>query len=76
MCCDNLSIVTFAYNLVLYARTKHIELDLNFLREIAMKRKLEVRHLPSQDQIVDVLTKAIYTFQLFNIKIQTQSWRS
>ena len=46
-----------AYNLVLHAKTKHIELDLKFVREKVIQRKLEICHMPSQDQIVDVLTK-------------------
>lgn len=48
-----------AANLVLNARTKHIEIELYFVREKVLQCQLDVRHVPAFDQAVDVLTKAI-----------------
>ena len=48
-----------AGNPVLHARTKHIELDLYFVREKVLQKKMEIKHVPSQDQTADVFTKAI-----------------
>ena len=56
--CDNVSTVMLAGNPVLHARTKHIELDLYFVREKVLQKKLEIKHVPSQDQTADILTKA------------------
>ncbi|KAL6315654.1 hypothetical protein AAG906_004825 [Vitis piasezkii] len=58
---DNLSTIMLAYTRVLHARIKHIELDLYFAREKVMQKELEVHHVQSQDQIADVLIKAIST---------------
>ena len=57
--CDNVSTVMLAGNPVLHARTKHIELDLYFVREKVLQKKLEIRHVPSQDETADVFTKAV-----------------
>ena len=57
--CDNLSTVQLAANPILHARTKHVELDLYFVRDKVAQRKLEVKHVPALDQLADVLTKSI-----------------
>ena len=46
-------------NLVLHARTKHIKLDLYFVREKVFQKLIDVRHVPSSDQTTDLFTKAI-----------------
>ena len=45
--CDNLSTVSLTANPVLHARSKHIELDLYFVREKVLQGIIEVNHLPS-----------------------------
>ncbi|RVW59445.1 putative mitochondrial protein [Vitis vinifera] len=40
-------------------RTKHIELDLYFVREKVIRKEVEVRHVPSIDQLADVFKKTI-----------------
>lgn len=57
--CDNLSTVQLAANPVLHARTKHVELDLYFVREKVLRKLIEVKHVPALDQAADVLTKPI-----------------
>ena len=52
--CDNLSAVLMAANPVLHARTKHIEIDLYFVREKVLHRLVDVRHVPAIDQTADV----------------------
>lgn len=57
--CDNLSTVLLATNPVLHARTKHIKLDLHFVREKLMQQEIEAKHVPAQDQLADDLTRAV-----------------
>ena len=57
--CDNTSTVSLAHNPVLHSRTKHMELDLFFVREKVLNKKLDVVHVPAMDQIADVVTKAL-----------------
>jgi len=57
--CDNQSAVSIAHNPVFHSRTKHIEIDVFFVREQVLAKQLSVVHLPALDQWVDVLTKPL-----------------
>ena len=54
---DNLGAQALACNPVYHARTKHIELDVHFIRNLISEHKLEVRYVPTESQTADVLTK-------------------
>lgn len=56
---DNISTISLASNPVLHARTKHIELDIHFVRDKVQAKLIELRHVPSVDQIADILTKPL-----------------
>lgn len=57
--CDNLGAGSLASNPAFHARTKHIEVDVHFVRDRVLSRHLEVRYVPSEYQIADVLTKVL-----------------
>ena len=57
--CDNLSTVALAHNPVMHSETKHMELDLFFVREKVLEKQLQVVHVPAIDQKADILTKAL-----------------
>nr|KYP59471.1 Retrovirus-related Pol polyprotein from transposon TNT 1-94 [Cajanus cajan] len=57
--CDNQSTVALSHNPVLHARSKHMELDIFFVREKVLNKSLVVSHIPAQHQFADVLTKAL-----------------
>ena len=56
---DNLGAQALACNPVYHARTKHIELDVHFIRSLISEHKLEVRYVPTESQTADVLTKPL-----------------
>ena len=56
---DNLGAQALACNPVYHARTKHIELDVHFIRNLISEHKLEVRYVPNESQTADVLTKPL-----------------
>ena len=70
--CDNTSIVSLAHNPVLHSRTKHMELDLFFVREKVLTKQINVVHVPALDQLADILTKALSptTFLLYRFKLR------
>ena len=57
--CDNMITISLSANPVLHSRTKHIELDLYFVREKVIAKEIEVNHVPSVDQVADVFTKPL-----------------
>ena len=57
--CDNLGATYLSANPVFHARTKHIEIDFHFVRERVAEKKLEIRFIPSKDQLADGFTKAL-----------------
>ncbi|KAH9769131.1 retrovirus-related pol polyprotein from transposon RE1 [Citrus sinensis] len=63
--CDNISATELAKNHVYHSRTKHIELDMHFIRDKVLARELEINYIPSEEQIADILNKPL-TFTQFN----------
>jgi hypothetical protein len=57
--CDNLEATYLSANPVFHARAKHIEIDFHFVRERVLKKQLEVRFIPSKDQVADGFTKPL-----------------
>ena len=55
---DNLSTILLSANPIQNSRTKHMELDLYFVREKVVSKEIEVNHVPSAEQLADVFTKA------------------
>ncbi|CAJ2642890.1 unnamed protein product [Trifolium pratense] len=62
--CDNVSAVYLSGNPVQHQRTKHIEMDIHFVREKVARGQVRVLHVPSRYQIADIFTKGL-PLQLF-----------
>jgi hypothetical protein len=62
--CDNVSAVYMASNPVQHSRTKHIEIDIHFVREKVSLGQIRVLHVPSSLQFADIMTKGLPS-QLF-----------
>lgn len=57
--CDNVSTMYLSTNPVQYQRTKHIEIDLHFVRERVSFGDVRVLHVPSTSQFADIFTKGL-----------------
>ncbi len=59
ICCDNNNSILLANNLIYHARTKHIEVHCHFVRKKILAREINLIHVSTEDQIVDIFTKAL-----------------
>jgi hypothetical protein len=62
--CDNINSILLANNLVYHARTKHIEVHYHFIREKVLAKEIDLIHVSTEDQVVDIFTKALDTDKL------------
>jgi len=61
---DNNNSILLANNLIYHARTKHIEVHYHFVRKKVLAREINLIHVNTEDQIVDIFTKALDTDKL------------
>ncbi|GAA0139375.1 transmembrane signal receptor [Lithospermum erythrorhizon] len=57
--CDNINAIYLSENPVQHQRTKHVELDIHFVREKIALGHVRVLHVPSRYQIADIFTKGL-----------------
>ena len=66
---DNVGVVLLAANLVLHSRSKHFELDLNFVRDHVAKGPVKISHISTDVQIADIFTIPL---KISSVSCQTQ----
>ncbi|GJX95769.1 ribonuclease H-like domain-containing protein, partial [Tanacetum coccineum] len=62
--CENVSVVYMSANPVQHQRTKHIEIDIHFVRDKVAAGHVRVLHVPSRFQYADIFTKGL-SYPLF-----------
>lgn len=63
--CDNQSAGDLACNPIFHSRSKHIELDVHYIRDKVLRKELEIRYIPTKEQVADALTKPL-SYPKFN----------
>jgi hypothetical protein len=66
--CDNIGATYLTSNLLYHARTKHIEIDYHFVRDMVAKKLLDVCFISGKDQLADVLTKPLAAIQFVMLR--------
>ena len=57
--CNNVNAVYLSTNPVQYQRTKHVEIDLHFVRDRVAIGDVRVLHVPTTSQFADIFTKGL-----------------
>nr|GEW14646.1 probable receptor-like protein kinase At5g47070 [Tanacetum cinerariifolium] len=73
--CDNVSAVYMSTNLVQHQRTKHIEIDIHFVRDMVARGQVRVLHVPPRYQYANIFTKGLPTalFEEFRTSLSVRS---
>ncbi|GJW94681.1 ribonuclease H-like domain-containing protein [Tanacetum coccineum] len=73
--CDNVSVVYLSSNPVQHQRTKHIEINIHFVRDLVAAGHIRVLHVPSRYQYTDIFTKGLPTvlFDEFRSSLSVRS---
>jgi len=66
--CDNISNILLANNLVYHVRTKHIEVHYHFIRKKVLTKEINLIHVSTKNQVVNIFTKALSTNKLKRFK--------
>jgi hypothetical protein len=56
---DNQSAISISRNPVLHARTKHMGIQMHYVRELIEQEQIEFSFVPTNLQLADALTKAL-----------------
>jgi len=74
--CDNISAIYMSSNPIQHQRTKHIEIDLHFVRERVAIGAVRVMHVPTSAQYADIYTKGLPTslFQEFRSSLNVRGF--
>lgn len=56
---DNQGAIALASNVGYNARTKHIDIRQHFIRENVVNDTISVKYIKTEDQVADMLTKAL-----------------
>ncbi|GKC69255.1 ribonuclease H-like domain-containing protein [Tanacetum coccineum] len=59
--CDNVSPIYLSANVVRHQRTKHLEIDIHFVRNLVVVGQVRVLHVPSRYQYADIFTKGLHS---------------
>jgi hypothetical protein len=56
---DKISSILLANNPVYHAKTKHIEVHYHFIKEKVLAKEIDLIHVNTEDQVVDIFTKVL-----------------
>ena len=65
---DSSSAISVAKNPVLHSKTKHIEVHFHFLRDHYEKGDIDLCHIDTQNQLVDIFTKPLDQAQFARLR--------
>ena len=56
---DNQEVIKLAQNPITHSRSKHIDIRHHFIGDLVERRIIKLQYLPTEDNIADILTKAL-----------------
>ena len=66
--CDNLGTTYYSINTIRYSRSKHVEINIHFMRDYVANGVLDVRFVSTKDQLAYILTKPLSSLKFSMLK--------
>ena len=57
--CDNQGAISLTKNPTHHTKTKHVDMQLHFIRDHIEKGTIKVEYCPTEDMLADILTKGL-----------------
>jgi hypothetical protein len=57
--CDNQSCIKMTENPVFHDRSKHIEIQYHYIRDMVQRGAIKLQYVSTDEQVVDVMTKPV-----------------
>ena len=69
--CDNQSCIKLTKNPAFHDKSKRIEIKYHYIRDMVQRRAIMLQYVPTEEQVVDVLTKTLshVKFEYFRDKL-------
>ena len=68
--CDNLSAINIFKNPIQHSRTKHIDIQHHFIRDLVKKKVVTLEHVDTEEQLSDIFTKALDAKQIEKVRVK------
>eukprot|EP00253_Pinus_taeda_P014525 PITA_14525 len=68
--CDNQSCIKLSENPVFHDRAKHIDIRCHFIRDCVQRGAVQLQYVPTDEQVADILTKALWRAKFSNFREQ------
>ena len=65
---DNMGAIHLTSKSIFHSRTKHIEIQYHWIREVVNAGKLAIKHCPTEDMVADLLTKSLGKQQFVKLR--------
>jgi hypothetical protein len=72
--CDNVSAIYMSKNPIQHQRTKHVEIDIHFVRERVALGDIHVLHVPTTSQFTNIFTKGLPTSVFKEFRSSLNVW--
>ena len=66
--CDNTSAINISKNPVQHSRTKHIDIQHHFIRELVENKTVVIEHVIIEKQLADIFTKALDSTRFVSLR--------
>lgn len=57
--CDSSSTIKLSRNTVMHGKSKHIDVNFHFLRDLVKDKVIELVHFNTQDQVIEIMIKPL-----------------